>query len=407
MVMFPLAKVMKGEDASSEQYHQRLVHVVPDEELGKNDADVTEETNSNAASLLGPDSSEMSVSEQNSEQKPEKQDWLFQVVSSGMLTSWLPLYVPPAVVCVVWLFVVFLFPLTEWHGGSVTAFTAQMALYFAAYIGLDFLLRFALSLCTYQVLLRQGFTSEEIESMAGPELVIPVEKFLKMGGGWLYQVNSYGRKIPHVLHWAGLAAWVKHATHTPWQAFQFTVMGATTATLVELCCLKCTDPRLNVLVWLSVVRTGDGYARRMNKIYTNMSSSIGMGCSVPLCAYLLSQWCGGEAFTAFFQICTLPCAYGDCMAEIVGVWGKLRFKVYGLGEVNNKSVEGMAAMFLGSFIPCLPFADAVGGWPGLLWVAGLATIAETWSPRGCDNIFIPVFSAIGAFIALAIHGAGQ
>merc|ERR1711977_490349 len=118
-----------------------------------------------------------------------------------------------------------------------------------------------------------------------------------------------------------------------------------------------------------------------------MSSITGMGVTVPLSAYCLSALYGEHLHDKFLLICTLPCAYGDCLAEIVGVNGRLRFNVCGIGEKNNKSVEGMLAMFLGSVLPCLPYADAVGGWPYLCIVGVTATIAETW----CEPIAFQAF----------------
>jgi len=150
-----------------------------------------------------------------------------------------------------------------------------------------------------------------------------------------------------------------------------------------------------------MVRTGDGYARRMNDLYCTISSVIGMGIVVPVCSSLISDAYGASA-GAFLEIITIPCAYGDCLAEIVGVNGVVRFPVYGIGEVNNKCLEGMIAMFLGSVIPALPYAWAVGGWSYLCIVGVLATLAETWSPRGTDNVFIPAMSALGVWIACVL-----
>ena len=146
----------------------------------------------------------------------------------------------------------------------------------------------------------------------------------------------------------------------------------------------------------------------MNNTYCTMSSVFGMGVVVPLSSSLLSAVYHGDtpaSAAALLILISYPCAWGDCLAEMVGVTGVLRFNVYGLGEINNKSVEGMVAMFLGSVIPSLPWAWVVGGaWPGLCFIGVLATIAETWSPRGFDNIFIPAFSAIGVLISCAVTG---
>jgi len=259
----------------------------------------------------------------------------------------------------------------------------------------------------WKLLQHLKFSQPEIEKLTGPCAVIPTQEWLRRGGSWLYQCDSLSRKLPHVLHWAGLAQFTVLAAHTPWARFQFSVMGATCEIIALWAFSRSTALVPNVLVWLASIRTNDGFARRMNLVYCKVSSVVGMGVTVPLSAFLLSRAFGDEHHTAFMFIVTLPCAYGDCLAEIIGVNGKIRFDVYGLGERNNKSVEGMLAMFLGSVVPCLPFAAAVGGWPYLIIVGVLATIAETWTPRGFDNVSIPVFSAIGAAIACSCSGMGS
>merc|ERR1712196_613830 len=182
-----------------------------------------------------------------------------------------------------------------------------------------------------------------------------------------------------------------------------TVMGATSDIVQMWLFSRVTNFYANMLVWLPSIRTADGFARRMNNLYCKCSSVVGMGVTVPISAWLLSAEFGTQHHTAFVFLITLPCAYGDCLAEIIGVNGRLRFDVSGLGEKNNKSLEGMLAMFAGSVLPSLPYAHAVGGWPYLLIVGFFATIAETWTPRGFDNITIPVFSALGVLVSCVIH----
>merc|ERR1719353_2754684 len=57
------------------------------------------------------------------------------------------------------------------------------------------------------------------------------------------------------------------------------------------------------------------------------------------------------------QLVMLPLSYGDAMGEIIGTpfggrwfW---KFKVRGFGEINQKSIEGCIAVFLGALVPCL------------------------------------------------------
>lgn len=110
-------------------------------------------------------------------------------------------------------------------------------------------------------------------------------------------------------------------------------------------------------------------------------------------------------------IILLPLSYGDAMGEIIGTpfggrwfW---KFKVRGFGEINQKSIEGCIAVFLGSLIPCLiavgtssePVAPAT--WVLTFAVASLTTLTETFSFRSTDNFVIPVCNAV--FVVLWWH----
>jgi len=345
------------------------------------------------------------LSKEKGQYNEEEEGLVFKMVKYDyFVQGWIRLYVPPAVLTMVVLSAVFGLPLLV--GGKWTLPTPTMVYVFTCYITFDCGLRLLLSFLKWRLLLYQGFSQDEVALLAGPDVVIPTADFRRRGGNWLYQMDSYGRKFPHILHWAGLSHCVAFACDSTWSRFQFSVMGATTDILLQLSCYSTRNFYLNLMVWLSVVRTNDGYARRMNNLYCSMSSVIGMGVVVPVCASVISESYGSSA-GALLYIITIPCAWGDCLAEIVGVNGVWRFRVYGIGEVNNKSLEGMIAMFLGSVLPAMPYAWAVGGWPYLCIVGVLATIAETWSPRGTDNIFIPAFSALGVVISLQLSSGMQ
>ena len=116
------------------------------------------------------------------------------------------------------------------------------------------------------------------------------------------------------------------------------VMGATGSILLQFCFWRTTRDWFNILWWSPELRSNDGFAQRMNNLYCTMSSITGMGVTVPQSAYCLSALYGEQLHDEFLLICTLPCAYGDCLAEIIGVNGRLRFNVCGIGEKNNKSV---------------------------------------------------------------------
>lgn len=336
--------------------------------------------------------------------------WLYTCIKSGWLYApsegvpGMPLYGPPAAAVCLVICAVFGIPAcSHLFGSGSWAFpTPGMVKYFAIYMFIDFGLRLILSMSKWGIMIALGFSHEEVKQLCGRDPDIPTDEFISRGGRWLYRIDSFGRKLPHVLHWAGLAHFTTAATHDTWSAFQFAVMGATMDSFAMLLCLRTTSFFVNMWIWLSVVRTADGYARRMNNVYTTTASISGMGCVVPLCSHILGHMYATDdqyLVAAFLFIITYPCAYGDCLAEIIGVNGVLRFPVYGIGEINNKSVEGMLAMFAGSVIPSLPYAWAVGGLGWLCFIGVLATLAETWSPRGFDNICIPAASTVGVAIA--------
>jgi len=101
----------------------------------------------------------------------------------------------------------------------------------------------------------------------------------------------------------------------------------------------------------------------------------------------------------------LPMAYGDASAALVGEkHGKRRLRVFA-----DKSLEGSAAMFSASFLSfaaSLAFFSAFYSLQGLnillaaLVVALVATSAEALSPRGFDNLMVPIMGA-AAFLAFS------
>jgi dolichol kinase len=95
----------------------------------------------------------------------------------------------------------------------------------------------------------------------------------------------------------------------------------------------------------------------------------------------------------------LPMAYGDSAASIVGE--KLGRRKYRF--VADKSLEGSAAMFLASFFSFtigLIFFSALYSFSvfqklfSVLVVAIVATLVESFSPMGFDNLTVPICSAL-------------
>ena len=93
-----------------------------------------------------------------------------------------------------------------------------------------------------------------------------------------------------------------------------------------------------------------------------------------------------------------PMAYGDSLAAVFGeYWGKHKYRIF-----ETKSLEGSLGMFLGSFVSLtLAFL-----YFGLLYtfsfhplvpafaIAFLVTIVEGISPKGLDNVAVPLVGAV-------------
>ncbi len=100
----------------------------------------------------------------------------------------------------------------------------------------------------------------------------------------------------------------------------------------------------------------------------------------------------------------IPLAYGDAAASIVGLkWGKHQFNI-----CAKKSIEGSLTMFTTCFLVlAASFAFFGSLYPlpitnyllASLGAAVVATLCEAFTPRGLDNLAVPILSA-AAFLFL-------
>jgi dolichol kinase len=111
---------------------------------------------------------------------------------------------------------------------------------------------------------------------------------------------------------------------------------------------------------------------------------------------ILAYFFGAQPYVVASGI--FPLAYGDSLAAIIGErYGKNRFKVF-----DWKSTQGSFGMFLGSFISLylglfyfsyfysFTFLDKI---LTIIIVAIVGTIVEALSPKGLDNLFVPLLCA--------------
>lgn len=106
-------------------------------------------------------------------------------------------------------------------------------------------------------------------------------------------------------------------------------------------------------------------------------------------------------FFSFFIF--LPLIIGDALGEIIGtIWGKQKIRVWGVGQINRKSVLGTVAVFLGSLLPLLLVVSLnnlpIEWWWLCLSVAATTSTIELIAPRSTDNFFIPVGNALVCLI---------
>ena len=89
----------------------------------------------------------------------------------------------------------------------------------------------------------------------------------------------------------------------------------------------------------------------------------------------------------------------DGASEIVGsLFGKQKLRVWGVGEVNRKSIAGTWACFLASLAICLGLVLANGlppVWIGLAVAVSVSnTLFELISPRGTDDFTMATANAL-------------
>jgi dolichol kinase len=101
----------------------------------------------------------------------------------------------------------------------------------------------------------------------------------------------------------------------------------------------------------------------------------------------------------FFGFIWISYQVSDTLAEIVGsLLGKQKLRVWGIGEVNRKSIAGTWACFLGSLSSCLLMILFHGlplPWLGLAVVVSISnTFFELFSPRGTDDFTMATANAL-------------
>ena len=159
-----------------------------------------------------------------------------------------------------------------------------------------------------------------------------------------------------------------------------------------------SDGFLGRMAYGAQSRIMDGTLGRANCLVITMLWTVFKLLMVPL-GFQLAALFPPATYAPLFAMVWLSYLGSDGLAEIVGqTFGKQKLRVWGIGEVNRKSVAGTWACFLGSLAICLSLLhanDLSGAWIGLAVAISLSnTFFELFSPRGTDDFTMATANAL-------------
>lgn len=156
-------------------------------------------------------------------------------------------------------------------------------------------------------------------------------------------------------------------------------------------------------------RVMDGVLARANCLLITTLWTLFKFVMVPIGAHLSLVFAKRE-FAAVFVMIWGSYIANDACAEIFGsLFGKQRLRVWGIGDVNRKSVAGLVAGFLGALVLCggVVLSQGLGtAWLGLAVAIAVSTSCfELFSPRGTDDFTMATANALicWAFGAWILH----
>jgi dolichol kinase len=159
-----------------------------------------------------------------------------------------------------------------------------------------------------------------------------------------------------------------------------------------------SDGFLGRVVYGAQTRMMDGILGRANCLLITTLWTGFKFVFVPLSIRLAAHF-PPATFAALFAFIWPSYLAADAMAEIAGsLFGKQKLRVYGMGEVNRKSVEGTVAGFLASLAVCLAVVFSRHlplSWVALAVIISLSnTVLELFSPRGTDDFTMATANAL-------------
>jgi hypothetical protein len=155
-------------------------------------------------------------------------------------------------------------------------------------------------------------------------------------------------------------------------------------------------------------RVMDGVLARANCLLITTLWTAFKFVMVPLGAQLAAVYRPQE-FAVVFALIWGAYIVTDASSEIGGaLFGKQNLRVWGIGDVNRKSIGGTMAGLVAGLVFCLWVVLSHGlpaPWIGLAVVIALSsTVLELWSPRGTDDFTMATGNALicwafGALVA--------
>ena len=145
-------------------------------------------------------------------------------------------------------------------------------------------------------------------------------------------------------------------------------------------------------------RIMDGALGRANCLVITMLWSVFKFLMVPI-GFQLAGLFPPATYAVLFALVWLSYIASDGAAEIVGsLFGKQKLRVWGIGEVNRKSIAGTWACFVASLAICSGLVVANGlppVWFALVLAISISnTVFELFSPRGTDDFTMATANAL-------------
>ena len=159
-----------------------------------------------------------------------------------------------------------------------------------------------------------------------------------------------------------------------------------------------SDGFLGRTIWGPQSRIMDGTLGRANALLIFTLWALFRFFMVPLGLQLAVVF-PPQTYAVLFAFIWISYLSADALSEIVGsLYGKQKLRVWGMGEVNRKSLAGTWAGFLGSLAVCLGLVwshHLPASWIGLAVVVSISnTLLELFSPRGTDDFTMATGNAL-------------